>query len=249
MASRLSGLRQWRPRHRPPDQIGRCLRSGGRGNDDAWSSVCTSTSGENDDAPARFPCSGRYFRPGPGYGKQRLGLGGDRQDSRPARMPRGLNSASTNRSSSICRSTPTTFWSPTRALRTRSRARRGASICSARASAQTNIFVFGANGEQIVSLDLAIERDVAGLEDYLRRFIPNSDINVELLNDNVVLTGTVETPLDAKRAADLADHLRHRRRSDHRPIFTDRRRRHASTAASPSTTPTKRAGTARSSTC
>jgi pilus assembly protein CpaC len=69
---------------------------------------------------------------------------------------------------------------------------------------ETNIFVFGANGEQIASLDLAIERDVAGLQDYLERFIPNSDITVELLNDNVVLTGTVETPLDAARAAQLA---------------------------------------------
>ena len=70
---------------------------------------------------------------------------------------------------------------------------------------ETNIFVFGANGEQIVSLDLAIERDVSGLEDYLTRFIPDSDISVELLNDNVVLTGTVQTPLDAKRAAQLAE--------------------------------------------
>ncbi|KQZ16322.1 pilus assembly protein CpaC [Mesorhizobium sp. Root552] len=69
---------------------------------------------------------------------------------------------------------------------------------------ETNIFVFGPNGEQIVSLDLAVERDVAGLEDYLERFIPGSDIKVELLNDNVVLTGTVETPLDAKRASQLA---------------------------------------------
>ena len=69
---------------------------------------------------------------------------------------------------------------------------------------ETNIFVFGPNGEQIVSLDLAVERDVAGLEDYLKRFLPNAEIKVELLNDNVVLTGTVDTPLDAKRAVDLA---------------------------------------------
>ena len=69
---------------------------------------------------------------------------------------------------------------------------------------ETNIFVFGQNGEQIVSLDLAVERDVAGLEEYLKRFIPTADISVELLNDNVVLTGTVDTPLDAKRAVDLA---------------------------------------------
>ncbi|WP_292585959.1 pilus assembly protein N-terminal domain-containing protein, partial [Mesorhizobium sp.] len=73
-----------------------------------------------------------------------------------------------------------------------------------KAVGETNIFVFGPNGEQIVSLDLAVERDVAGLEDYLKRFIPSSQIKVELLNDNVVLTGTVDTPLDAKRAGDLA---------------------------------------------
>ena len=43
---------------------------------------------------------------------------------------------------------------------------------------ETNIFVFGPNGEQIASLDLAIERDVSGLEEYLKRFIKNSDIKV-----------------------------------------------------------------------
>lgn len=73
-----------------------------------------------------------------------------------------------------------------------------------KAVGETNIFVFGPNGEQIASLDLAVERDVAGLEDYIRRFIPTSTVKVELLNDNVVLTGTVDTPLDAKRAVDLA---------------------------------------------
>jgi pilus assembly protein CpaC len=73
-----------------------------------------------------------------------------------------------------------------------------------KAVGETNIFVFGPNGEQIVSLDLSVERDVAGLDDYIKRFIPTSSIKVELLNDNVVLTGTVDTPLDAKRAVDLA---------------------------------------------
>lgn len=73
-----------------------------------------------------------------------------------------------------------------------------------KAVGETNVFVFGSNGEQVASLDLQIERDVTGLEDYLARFIPGSNIHVELLNDNVVLTGTVETPLDSQRAARLA---------------------------------------------
>ena len=70
---------------------------------------------------------------------------------------------------------------------------------------ETNIFVFGADGKQILSLDLAIERDVAGLEGNLKKYIDGSDIKVELINDNVVLTGTVQTPLDSSRASQLAE--------------------------------------------
>ncbi len=70
---------------------------------------------------------------------------------------------------------------------------------------QTNIFIFGANGEEIVSLDIQIERDITGLETNLRRFIPESDIKVEIVSDNIVLTGTVRTPQDAARAASLAE--------------------------------------------
>ena len=70
---------------------------------------------------------------------------------------------------------------------------------------ETNIFVFGADGKQILSLDLAIERDVAGLEGNLKKYIKGSDIKVELINDNVVLTGMVQTPLDSSRASQLAE--------------------------------------------
>ncbi len=69
---------------------------------------------------------------------------------------------------------------------------------------QTNIFVFGPNGEEIVSLDLEIERDISNLEANLRRFLPDSDIKVEIVSDNIVLTGTVRTPLDSTRVEDLA---------------------------------------------
>ncbi|WP_246673146.1 type II and III secretion system protein family protein [Mesorhizobium sp. B2-4-14] len=72
---------------------------------------------------------------------------------------------------------------------------------------QTNIFVFDKDGKPLASLDLQVERDVTGLEDYLRRLVPGSDIKVELLNDNVILTGSVETPIDAKRAVELASAL------------------------------------------
>jgi pilus assembly protein CpaC len=70
---------------------------------------------------------------------------------------------------------------------------------------QTNIFIFGANGQEIVSLDLEVERDISGLEANLRRFIPESDITVEIVSDNIVLTGNVRTPQDSARAIQLAN--------------------------------------------
>lgn len=70
---------------------------------------------------------------------------------------------------------------------------------------QTNIFIFGSDGQEIVSLDIEIERDIAGLEANLRRFIPQSEIKIEIVSDNIVLTGTVRTPQDAARAENLAE--------------------------------------------
>ncbi|QLF71292.1 type II and III secretion system protein family protein [Peteryoungia desertarenae] len=69
---------------------------------------------------------------------------------------------------------------------------------------QTNIFIFGADGNEIVSLDIEIERDISGLEANLKRFIPDSDISIEIVSDNIVMTGTVRTPQDAARAQNLA---------------------------------------------
>jgi pilus assembly protein CpaC len=69
---------------------------------------------------------------------------------------------------------------------------------------QTNIFVFGPNGEEIVTLDVEIERDISGLETNLRRFLPDSNIKVEIVSDNIVLTGTVRTPQDSSQAQKLA---------------------------------------------
>ncbi len=68
----------------------------------------------------------------------------------------------------------------------------------------TNIFIFDNAGNQLLSIDLRIERDVAGLKENLTKFIPGSDINIEVINDNIVLTGTVPTPQASARAVQLA---------------------------------------------
>lgn len=70
---------------------------------------------------------------------------------------------------------------------------------------QTNIFIFGKGGEEIVNLNVNVERDVSGLSSHLKRFIPGSEIQVEIISDNIVLTGNVRTPQDAQRAVRLAE--------------------------------------------
>lgn len=70
---------------------------------------------------------------------------------------------------------------------------------------QTNVFVFGAGGEELVTIDLEIERDITTLQTQLKRFIPDSDITVEIISDNIVLSGSVRTPQDASQASKLAE--------------------------------------------
>lgn len=70
---------------------------------------------------------------------------------------------------------------------------------------QTNLFVFDGNGDTIVSLDLQVERDITGLVETLARLIPGSSISVEIINDNLVLWGSVQNAADATRATQLAN--------------------------------------------
>ncbi|SMC45200.1 pilus assembly protein CpaC [Fulvimarina manganoxydans] len=70
---------------------------------------------------------------------------------------------------------------------------------------QTNVIVFDQAGRQIASIDIKIERDIGGLESSIRKYVPDSDVKIEMMSDNVVLTGTVRTPLDAARVEQIAE--------------------------------------------
>jgi pilus assembly protein CpaC len=69
---------------------------------------------------------------------------------------------------------------------------------------QTNAIFFDGQGKQILSLDIRVEKDTVDLSSLMRASLPNSAIQVQALNDNVVLTGSVASALEASRAADLA---------------------------------------------
>lgn len=69
---------------------------------------------------------------------------------------------------------------------------------------QTNLIVFDRAGQQIVSLELNVERDGRALTAMLERMIPGSTIDVELVSDNIVLSGSVKNAADSRRAEDIA---------------------------------------------
>ena len=69
---------------------------------------------------------------------------------------------------------------------------------------QTNAFFFDTKGQQILTLELSVGADLKGLDGVLKRFVPGSNIRAEMAGSAAVLTGTVRTPLDAKRATDIA---------------------------------------------
>lgn len=74
----------------------------------------------------------------------------------------------------------------------------------ARKIGEANAFFFDATGEQFATFEIFIERETAGLENLLNRLIAGSNIKVEMLNQTVVLTGSVKNPTDSVRAANIA---------------------------------------------
>lgn len=69
---------------------------------------------------------------------------------------------------------------------------------------EANAFFFDTSGDQFATLELYVERETAALESLLNRTLHGSQIKVEMLNQTVVLTGSVRTPTDSVRAANIA---------------------------------------------
>jgi pilus assembly protein CpaC len=74
----------------------------------------------------------------------------------------------------------------------------------AKGTGQTNAFFFDENGQQILTLEVAIGADLSALDQLLRRVIPGSNVHSEIAGRAIVLTGSVRTPIDSSRAAQIA---------------------------------------------
>jgi pilus assembly protein CpaC len=68
----------------------------------------------------------------------------------------------------------------------------------------TNVFLFGANGRQIGSVEVVVSPDMKGLEAMLRRVLRNDTIRVEYTPQTIILSGEVRDQAEASRAYDIA---------------------------------------------
>ena len=73
-----------------------------------------------------------------------------------------------------------------------------------KSNGQANAFFFGSTGEQMLTLEMLVEHDTAALDAMLNRLLSGAAIKSEILNETVILTGSVRSPVDATRAADIA---------------------------------------------
>ena len=74
----------------------------------------------------------------------------------------------------------------------------------AKKAGDANVFFFDENGEQVLTLEVRIERDMQVFNRLIERLVPGSHIESEILNDTMVISGSVLNAADSARASEIA---------------------------------------------
>ncbi len=70
---------------------------------------------------------------------------------------------------------------------------------------QTNAYFYGHDGQEILNLEIRVERDISGLRDLFSQHAPEANVSVQAVNDNILLTGSVPNAAVANRVESLAE--------------------------------------------
>jgi pilus assembly protein CpaC len=75
----------------------------------------------------------------------------------------------------------------------------------------TSVFVMDKSGAQIAALDIGVAkelgRELSVIRQVIKRAMPKADVRVESVGDSFVLSGTVDSALEAQSAFDIANNL------------------------------------------
>jgi pilus assembly protein CpaC len=73
-----------------------------------------------------------------------------------------------------------------------------------KAPGEANIIFVDKDGQQVVTLEISVERDLSALSGLLNQLIRGANIRVETVSGSVILSGTVQNAIDATRAGEIA---------------------------------------------
>lgn len=73
------------------------------------------------------------------------------------------------------------------------------------AEGQTNLYAMDEEGRTFVNYEVTIGRDFNVLRRTLKTALPGSAVNVVVVGDAIILTGSASSPLEAQQAVDIAD--------------------------------------------
>ena len=71
-------------------------------------------------------------------------------------------------------------------------------------SGQTNVYFYGHDGQELLNIDIRVERDINGLNDLINKHAPEATVDAQAINNNIMLTGRVpnaQTALKVERIA------------------------------------------------
>ncbi len=71
-------------------------------------------------------------------------------------------------------------------------------------SGQTNVYFYSHDGRELLNVDIRVERDIGGLEALIAKNAPDSNVEVQVFNSNILLTGAVPNAAAADTVEKLA---------------------------------------------
>jgi len=69
---------------------------------------------------------------------------------------------------------------------------------------QTNAYFYGHGGQELLSLDIRVERDISGLKSLISQHADTPTVDVQAINNNILLTGSVRNAAMANKIEKLA---------------------------------------------
>jgi len=69
---------------------------------------------------------------------------------------------------------------------------------------QTNVYFYSHDGRELLNVDIRVERDIGGLESLIAKNAPSSNVEVQVFNSNILLTGAVPNAAAADTVEKLA---------------------------------------------